>query len=583
MNHAVLLPSRRPDAAYAGLLRHPLWLVSLGLLLVNDHWAKTAGLLPGLVTGKLSDLVGPIVAGGALAVALRLRSRRAVQGCFAAAAGFVAAINLWPDAARAVEAATAWLAGHGLGWAWAITVDPSDVLALLPLPWLVRWLLDAVEASRAADLGVADPIAAATTGRGRALGAAPSTSLPRWAQRALLATAALASAATSEAPMPTMPEPFFLAWDAQLVLGNATDATLHVRLRWLRPELKVDCDAITETPSETLHRGLFASGRTFQLLAGRTMPLGETTNPFNLGLDPQAFAKRDCHALLIDGGTLPERLVVFKASDFPMTGVDQRTDVAKKERLVAFETDPALPSTQRWRSHSALFAPPAQQISAPPPGCALVDEAIAASDSLEGLLGTVQGAKVRQQSALPVTAVSTDAAGCTLVSVGASPGPGSGSGSGIDPFSFTVCLPEGAMPFAAGDVVSFRRQPLGQSGGVVDGYEITSKTHRVRVGRGDQPVLYGSEPWTAFPAANCGEAVGSCGEVGRAASLGITLPLDGAKPWKLKVGESIPLDAKRRLWLTQAATIVAALPGCAGGANALGPFFETVLVEELSP
>lgn len=139
------------------------------------------------------------------------------------------------------------------------------------------------------------------------------------------------------------------------------------------------------------------------------------------------------------------------------------------------------------------------------------------------------------------------------------------------------------MPFAAGEGVQFKRNPLAQDSGVLEGYEITSKNHRLRVGRGGQPVLYGKEPWTTFPAANCADSVGSCGAVGQALSLGITLPPAGAKPWKLAIGESIPLDSKRRLWLTQAATFVAAVPECKDGASALGTFLETVLVEEITP
>ena len=47
-------PALRPSRA----LLHPLWLGSLALLVLNDHVLKGAGLLPGVLTGKLSDFAG---------------------------------------------------------------------------------------------------------------------------------------------------------------------------------------------------------------------------------------------------------------------------------------------------------------------------------------------------------------------------------------------------------------------------------------------------------------------------------------------------------------------------------------------
>src|SRR5262245_28812425 len=51
-----------PRSARFAVLLHPLFLCALALLLVNDHLLKGAGILPGAITGKLSDLAGLIVA-----------------------------------------------------------------------------------------------------------------------------------------------------------------------------------------------------------------------------------------------------------------------------------------------------------------------------------------------------------------------------------------------------------------------------------------------------------------------------------------------------------------------------------------
>lgn len=56
MEQESLVPVRRDRPGAADALLHPVALVALGLLLLNDHVLKAAW--PGAVTGKLSDLAG---------------------------------------------------------------------------------------------------------------------------------------------------------------------------------------------------------------------------------------------------------------------------------------------------------------------------------------------------------------------------------------------------------------------------------------------------------------------------------------------------------------------------------------------
>jgi hypothetical protein len=121
----------RPELHPARALLTPTWLLALVVLALNDHLLKGAGLLPGAVTGKLSDLAGMLVAPVLLAVLLRVRSRRGLLLCHAAVGAVFAAINLSP------AAADAWSALMGLVWPWHVTVDPTDLLALpaLALGW----------------------------------------------------------------------------------------------------------------------------------------------------------------------------------------------------------------------------------------------------------------------------------------------------------------------------------------------------------------------------------------------------------------------------------------------------------------
>lgn len=105
-------------------LRHPLWCAALAVLVVNDHLLKGAGLLPGAITGKLSDVAGLIVAPALLATLVGAHRRAALVACHVVPVLALALLKLVPGAAEAVVAAAA-----ALGESWAIVADPTDVLA----------------------------------------------------------------------------------------------------------------------------------------------------------------------------------------------------------------------------------------------------------------------------------------------------------------------------------------------------------------------------------------------------------------------------------------------------------------------
>jgi hypothetical protein len=123
-------------------LRHPLTLLSLVVLLLNDHWLKLA--TPSPITGKLSDFTGLFFFPFLLAAGLSLVTVRwnfpphrlatlsfAVTGVWFTTLKMVPTINL--GTTRLVNALT--------GVHRQITMDPSDLiglLCLLPAGWL--WL-----------------------------------------------------------------------------------------------------------------------------------------------------------------------------------------------------------------------------------------------------------------------------------------------------------------------------------------------------------------------------------------------------------------------------------------------------------
>jgi hypothetical protein len=103
-------------------------------MLVNNNWLKGGGVVPGWLTGKLSDFAFLVVAPVLLACLLpcRLPFRRTVA--FAAVSATYVAADLSPAASDAIVA----LAGR-MGLRWRLWPDVTDLLALLVLP--VSWRL----------------------------------------------------------------------------------------------------------------------------------------------------------------------------------------------------------------------------------------------------------------------------------------------------------------------------------------------------------------------------------------------------------------------------------------------------------
>ncbi len=127
------------------------WLIALLVLGLNDHALKHAELLPGLITGKLSDIAGMFVAPALLGALLGVRRRAALAACYLAVGGVFTLINLLP------AAAALWSRLLGLvGVGWVTVCDPTDVLVALPSLWLA-WRLLAPQAEAGPALAVELP------------------------------------------------------------------------------------------------------------------------------------------------------------------------------------------------------------------------------------------------------------------------------------------------------------------------------------------------------------------------------------------------------------------------------------------
>ena len=114
-------------------LLHPAYLLALAVLLLNDHVLKEA--VPGVLTGKLSDVAGLIVLPVLLTTLLRVPSRQLVWAVHGTVGLAFAALQFVPPEVL-----------------WQVfpvqhTPDPTDLLALAILPLGVRLSLADVDSA----------------------------------------------------------------------------------------------------------------------------------------------------------------------------------------------------------------------------------------------------------------------------------------------------------------------------------------------------------------------------------------------------------------------------------------------------
>ena len=141
-------PQSRSNIPGAGL-RHPVALLAIGLLIVNDHVLKSAW--PGVVTGKLSDVAGLIffplllVAIWELSAGAERRDRAGrwpIVVTAALTAIAFASVKTLPVAAEAfgiVLGSAQWLLGAAAPTPARIVVDPTDLVAL-PAVLVAIWI-----------------------------------------------------------------------------------------------------------------------------------------------------------------------------------------------------------------------------------------------------------------------------------------------------------------------------------------------------------------------------------------------------------------------------------------------------------
>ncbi|MBC8067950.1 MAG: hypothetical protein IAG13_06410, partial [Deltaproteobacteria bacterium] len=234
-------PAPRPIRP-ARVLLHPLWLGALVVLVLNDQWLKHADVLPPVLTGKLSDFAGMLVAPALLAAMLGVHTRRGWWLAHLAVGSVFTALQLSP------AFATQWSASMGaFAFPWWVTSDPTDLIALPLLFGSARWFVAAM--------------------------AVPSRRLARRSAEAGAAgVGLLCCMATSQ----ENGGEWFPDVDAEAWLHNGTDDELVIRVRQLRPSVQLDCDAVASDPAGLLPASLFDRAQSWTLPPDANMAVLES-------------------------------------------------------------------------------------------------------------------------------------------------------------------------------------------------------------------------------------------------------------------------------------------------------------------
>ena len=261
-------------------LLHPLWWGALLVLITNDHFLKTAGLLPPWMTGKLSDFAGLIVAPVLAAHLLRARGPRVRALVYLAVVSPFVVINLSSDAARVFEIFTVMI-----GVPWSVVTDPTDLIALAVLP--AAWRLEARPLRR------------------------------RVVERCAVLVGTVACLASSP-PRPP-------AWFTKSFALNKTGRAIDLRVRWVDAE--IDCDALEGQAGRALSLKAFGEGRTFTLPPDETIALDRTA--LFTGGSTQAADRRaddECDAMLLQTDGMADTVVFrrgLEAHRVPVSWTDE--------------------------------------------------------------------------------------------------------------------------------------------------------------------------------------------------------------------------------------------------------------------
>jgi hypothetical protein len=406
-------------------LRQPAWWAALALLVFNDHVLKGSHLLPGALTGKLSDFAGLVVA-PVLAVAISgARTRGARLALFALVALVFTLIK------TSLAMSDLYVRALGaLGVTARNVCDVTDLVALAILPF--AWSLTTARTLRRE--------------RGQ-------WGVRSWRDRLAFALGGVACMATSQ-PNP----PGTAAWNTDAFVVNRTGAPIDLRIRWVSAAM--DCTRVARDPAAILRREMFsAQPVTFRIDPSETFPLDRIAAAMagaGVGTPPQTTG-RLCDAVLLQADGLPTTAVFWQGGTVQNVPVTLAEGESTSALAVTLETRDAELRASATRSNIRAFTLATDaRVCATPATRYEVGEDLFSN-------GVITGA-----GRLTVSAIDRLPDGCTRIE---------GDDQQGNTRRVYVCVPPEAVPFAVGEVLNIDRGQI-YSGRV---YTFDSGRRRLRV------------------------------------------------------------------------------------------------------
>lgn len=477
---------RSPDLRPAHALLTPTWLGALALLIANDHWLKGAGLIPEVLTGKLSDFAGMLVAPVLLAALLGVRTRRALLACHLATAAVFTGIQLSPAFAGV------WSAFMGVfGHPWVITCDPTDLIALpmLALSW--HLLVPAMDGQ---PLAVGLRRSAAATLSVVGLWATVATSYDGdwddtsgWGE-------------TEGDWGETEGEGGWQDVQGSIYIHNPNEFALALHIRELKIEVDLDCEAVMEDPGRLLPEQAFG--------AAQHWSLPPTTN---VGVELDR-----CSAVWVGGEGIEDQ-IIFLGPDADSTyrnfpgSHDTTAEVGSAGAVIYMDAEGS-----RWAGLSAHRFSPRTDSLPQPEGCE-------ASDAERRLAWSPLPA-----SKYEILALESGADGCHEIELIDLADIANETGESR---SWYLCVPAEALPFEVG-----REYAIYSYGddrwGTVDVTLLDPVSFEAVVDESGRPLL----------AARFGRGVSELGTLPLALTLSAAKPAAGSCPWIVERDECALVD-----------------------------------------
>jgi hypothetical protein len=307
-----------PHAVPTKSIAHPLWSLSLMVLLANDHLLKGAGVLPSWVTGKLSDLAGYFLFPSLLAVILRVQTRRGLILCHLATVALLLLTELSPGFCQLVLA----VSGHRL---WP---DPTDLVALVAigLSWHILARL--------------------------ALLPEPQRQVSERRNKALVFIGAVASVATS--PSRPIDEPVSWAQPAEVYVLSNRGQSVQVRLSAPRDGVLFDCESAMKNPQSLFSESQFSVVNHVTLRHNDALPL----------LNPADRGSSACQVFLLAVEGSPQQIVAWRTGTFTVgNAVGQAGG-----RILILQTELNAPDGLLWPAPTESATPTTAACAGSDPG-----------------------------------------------------------------------------------------------------------------------------------------------------------------------------------------------------------------------